>query len=146
MPNCSAAAVLLIQVHHKIKNFLSWGAINIIAKMWKNLPRSVLFEEVIRKLPVLLLNIELFHMCFSQFAAIRLVVPYGKTCYSYIIDSSCFLPSTEEYDVHHHYSINGVCSWLSEGKEFVMAHIVQDSITFCTPFPNRLWMYQVYCL
>ena len=26
-----------------------------------------------------------------------------------------------------------------------MAHIVQDGITFPTPFPNRLWIHQVYC-
>ena len=27
-----------------------------------------------------------------------------------------------------------------------MAHIVQDGPSFCTPFPNRLWIDQVYCL
>ena len=41
--------------------------------------------------------------------------------------------------------INWVYSWFSEGKEFRMTHIVQDGITFCTPFSNRLWIHQVYC-
>ena len=31
----SAVGVLLIQVHHKIKNYLWWGAANIIAKCEK---------------------------------------------------------------------------------------------------------------
>ena len=70
------------------------------------------------------------------------MVPYGKKCYSYKIDSSCFLPSTDKYDLPLHYSINGVHSWFSEEKEF-MADIVQDGITFRTPFPNRLWIQQV---
>ena len=39
-------------------------------------------------------------------------------------------------------SINGVYSWFSEGKEFLMT--LQDGITFHTPFPN--WPCQVYCL
>ena len=43
-------------------------------------------------------------MFFSQLA-IELVVAYGKTRYSYKIDSSCCLPSTDWYDFHHYYSI-----------------------------------------
>ena len=31
---------------------------------------------------------------------------------------------------------NGVYSWFSEGKEFLMACIAQDATTFRTPFPN----------
>ena len=64
------------------------------------------------------------------------MVPYGKTCYVYKIDSSCYLPSTDKYDLHRHCSINGKYPWFSEGSESHMAHIVQDGITFCTSFPN----------
>ena len=35
MLNCSAAAVLLIQVHNKIKNYSWWEAINVIEKCEK---------------------------------------------------------------------------------------------------------------
>ena len=27
-----------------------------------------------------------------------------------------------------------------------MAHVAQDDIIFCSPFPNWLWVHQVYCL
>ena len=64
------------------------------------------------------------------------MVPYGKICCSYEIGSSCFLSSTDKYDLRRHYSINGVYSRFLEEEEFVMAHIVQDGITFCTAFPN----------
>ena len=76
----------------------------------------------------------------------RLVVSYGETRHSYKIDSSCYLPTTDKHNLHRHHSINGVYTWFSEGKEFHMAQRVQDGITFPTPFPNRLWIQQVYCL
>ena len=38
---------------------------------------------------------------FSRFA-IRLVVPYGETRYSYKIDSSYYLPYTDKYDFRRH--------------------------------------------
>ena len=41
-------------------------------------------------------------------------------------------------------SIKWVYSWFSEGKEFLMVHVVQDGITFRTPFPNWLWIHLVY--
>ena len=59
-----------------------------------------------------------------------------------------YLPSIDKYDLCCHYilSINGVHSWFSEGKELLMAHIEQIGITFRNPFPNQLWIHQVYCL
>ena len=59
-----------------------------------------------------------------------------------------YLPSIDKYDLRCHYilSINGVHSWFSEGKELLMAHIEQIGITFRNPFPNHLWIHQVYCL
>ena len=35
-------------------------------------------------------------------------------------------------------SINGEYSWFSQGKKFPIAHIVQDGITFCSPFPDPI--------
>ena len=76
------------------------------------------------------------------------MVPYGETHHSYKIHSSCYMPSIDKYDLYCYYvlSINGVCSWFSQGKEFLMVHIVQDSTTFHTPYPNQLWIHQVDCL
>ena len=42
MPNCSDVAVMLIQVHYKIKNYFLCEAINIIQNV-KSLLTSVLF-------------------------------------------------------------------------------------------------------
>ena len=36
------------------------------------------------------------------------MVPFDETRYSYKIDSSCYLPSTDKYDLRCHYSINVV--------------------------------------
>ena len=44
------------------------------------------------------------HVFFSQFA-IKLGVPYGETRYSYKIEGSCYLPSTDKYDLRRHYSL-----------------------------------------
>ena len=85
-------------------------------------------------------------MCvFSRFA-IRLVVPYEETGYSYkftVVDIFLLLTSTISSSLH---SINGVYLWFLEGKQFLIAQIVQDGISFRTPFPKWLWIHQVYCL
>ena len=37
------------------------------------------------------------------------MVPYGKTRYSYKIDSSSYLPSTDKYELRRHYSLQMEC-------------------------------------
>ena len=86
----------LIQVHHKIRNYLWGGAINIIAKS----------EEVIGRKkysPVVLRYTKLLSRCFLT--VWNNSVPYGEAQYSYKIDSSCCLSSTDKYDLRCHYSL-----------------------------------------
>ena len=45
------------------------------------------------------------------------MVPYGEKCYSYRIDSSFYLPSTDKYNLYCHYSlqIEWVPGFIKEG-------------------------------
>ena len=73
------------------------------------------------------------------------MVPYDKTCYSYkIVVVICLYQEVQS--LLSLFFINGMYSWFTKGKEFLMAHTIQDGITFSTPFPNHLWIHQVCCL
>ena len=73
------------------------------------------------------------------------MIPYDKTCYSYkIVVVICLYQEVQS--LLSLFCVSGMYSWFTKGKEFLMAHTVQDGITFRSPFPNPLWIDQVCCL
>ena len=134
--NCHAVVVLLIQMHHKIKNYLWWGAINIIAKCEKTCRGECFF--VLRS----------YRVAASKFIKNKAPSQVFFTVCSKISGSlwwNMWQLSNRRYllFLSSLLSINGLYSWLSAGKIIFMAHIAQDGITFHTPFPNRLWIHQL---
>ena len=73
--------------------------------MLKNLPRSVLFLRNYRVVTCCFTKNNMPSQVFFSWFAIRSVILYDETRYSYKIDSSCDLSSTDKYDLRRHYSL-----------------------------------------
>ena len=86
MPNCVTVAVLLIQVHHKIKNSLRWGVINIIAECEKTCRQCPILRSYLVAACSFSKNETLSQLFFHslQLVVLSTSPPELKTCYSKI--------------------------------------------------------------
>ena len=116
MPNCGAAAVLLIQVHHKIKNYLRWRNQKYYWKMWKIPAEECYFLKscsfTIIKTPSQVFFTACNNISNSSWPYTLQLQNWQKlfAFYWQVRSSSPLL------------SINKVYSWFSEGTEFLITH------------------------
>ena len=122
MPDCSAVAVLLIQLHHRIKNYFWWWAINIIVKCGKTCQGVFFFNSFTGVF---------FTICNKISDSVRLVPTADETTITMILQIN-------NYNTTHNIYISSKTNWCSHWL-IVAIIVTQNLLSWNQDGRQRVW-------